>query len=78
VVELYYESHDDKSINVISNQLQLSSRLLTKVGINFVPWGRTEVNNDDETNPFKCNGGPNECLADRIHVIKPILKSFTV
>ncbi len=74
MVGLFYESHDDRSINFISNQLQLSSQLLTKVGIDFVPWGRTTVGN--ETIPFICNGGPNECDADRIHVI--ILPSLEV
>ncbi len=69
MVGLYYESHDDRSINFISKQLQLSSQLLTKVGIDFVPWGRTTTNGTDETNPFICTGGPNECHADRIHVI---------
>ncbi len=66
MVGLYYESYDDRSINFISKQLQLSNQLLSKVGIDFVPWGRTQVGN--ETNPFLCNGGPNECHADRIHV----------
>jgi hypothetical protein len=78
VVELYYESYDDKSIDVISNKLQLSNQLLSKVGINFVPWGRTTINSTDETNPFICTGGLNECHADRIHVTKRILKSFKV
>jgi hypothetical protein len=74
VVGLYYESYDNRSINFISTQLQLSDQLLFFVGIDFVPWGRTIVGN--ETNPFICNGGPNECLADRIHVF--IIHFFVV
>jgi hypothetical protein len=66
VVGLYYESHDERSINFISNQLKLSNQLLAVAGIDFVPWGRTILGN--ETNPFLCFGGPNECHADRIHV----------
>jgi hypothetical protein len=65
MVGLYYESFDDRSRNFISNQLQLSDQLMSFVGIDFVPWGRTTVS--DGTNSFICNGGPNECHADRIH-----------
>ncbi len=67
MVGLYYESYDERSRNFISNQLQLSDQLMSFVGIDFVPWGRTNVS--DGTNSFICNGGSNECQADRIHVI---------
>jgi hypothetical protein len=40
---------------------------MSLVGIDFVPWGRTNVS--EGTNSFVCSGGPNECHADRIHVI---------
>ncbi len=67
MVGLYYESHDDRSKSFINNQLQLSDQLMSLVGIDFVPWGRTNVS--EGTNSFVCSGGPDECHADRIHVI---------
>ncbi len=70
VVGLYYESHDDNTIDFIKNQLfKLPDVFFDIIGVDFVPWGRTTINAGNDTHPFSCNGGDNECLADRIHVI---------
>jgi hypothetical protein len=65
-VAVYYESHNDAAIKLITEQFNnLGDFFHTVTKLDFVPWGRTTYNPDDKT--FTCKGGAEECHADRIH-----------